>query len=97
MDESDKQEILHAIDMIASLVQTESARTNERLDRLEAGQARIEADVADVKAGQARASADIRQSQQAIAENYFRTGGRVDQVANMLVEHMATGHKPAAE
>ena len=71
-------------------------RLETRIDGIETEVSGLRADVADVKAGQARVSADIKQSQQAIAENYFRTGGRIDQVASMLSVHMASNHKQSA-
>jgi hypothetical protein len=32
-----------------------------------------------------------------VAANHFKVIGRIDQVASMLADHMAEGHKPAAE
>lgn len=103
MDKADKQDILNAITQLGASMRHELGGIMTDVAELKAGQARLEADVADlkadvadVKAGQARVSADIKQSQQAIAENYFHTGGRIDQVASMLAEHMVAGHKPAA-
>ncbi len=53
------REIQQALAQLTQLVHDYIAATDARLDRLEAGQARLESDVAELKAGQARLEGDV--------------------------------------
>lgn len=57
----------------------------------------LKADVGTLKADMASARADIETIKHTTASNHFKVVGRIDQVASMLADHMADGHKPAAE
>ena len=53
------REIQQALAQLTQLVHDYIAATDARLDRLEAGQARLESDVAELKTGQARLESDV--------------------------------------
>lgn len=49
------------------------------------------------KAEVAEVKAEVESVKHVVSANYFRLSGKIEQVASMLAEHMADGHKPAAE
>jgi uncharacterized protein (UPF0335 family) len=57
----------------------------------------VKADVAGVKADVAGVKADLAGVKHTTAANHFKLVGHIDRVASMLADHMADGHRPAAE
>ena len=72
-------------------------RLEEDLAGVKADLAEVKADVAGVKADLAGVKADLSEVKRTTAVNHFKLVGHIDRVADMLADHMADGHRPAAE
>lgn len=102
MDKADQ--ILAAINQLATSM-------GERMDRLEAGQTKLEAGQVGLEArqlaletqfGAMRADmailrGDIEQTRREVSGSYFRIMGRIDQLSDQLRGHLSDHAKPAAE